>query len=114
MCSGGNCYNLQELKNECVTFYLLSCSKAKSLGERQQSFDAISESEEEKRIEQGKIRGEGHKRNLQMGGTQYYRVPGKHKETARLKQKAPTTEDKQQGHRQGQLLSGGEKAPEGN
>lgn len=92
MCSGGSCYSLQELKIKCVTFYLLSCSKAKSLVERQQSFDAIYESEEEKRIKQGKIRGEGHKRNLRMGGTQYYRVPGGHKETAGLKQKAPATE----------------------
>lgn len=92
MCGGGNCYNLQKLKIECATFYLLSCSKTKSLGERQQSFDAISESEEEKRIEQGKIRWEGHKSNLHMGGTQYYRVPGRHKETAGLKQKAPATE----------------------
>lgn len=90
MCSGGSCYNLQELKIECVTFYLLSCSKAKSLVERQQSFDTISESEE-KRIEQGKIRGEGHQRNLRMRGTKYYRVPGGHKETAGLKQKAPAT-----------------------
>lgn len=57
--------------------------------------------------------GEGHKRNLRMGGTQYYRVPEGHKEIAGLKQKAPVTEGKRQGHRHGQLLSGGEKAPEG-